>query len=71
MVIGGISQLIEDMFTSFFVVMPVFIKKILKEEDLQYYNNDKKFNQDNHPYLSTPAGHIPESIIVKMEKPVQ
>jgi hypothetical protein len=51
--------------------MPVFIKKILKEEDLQYNNNNKKFNQDNYPYPSSPTGHISESIIVKMENPVQ
>jgi hypothetical protein len=59
------------MVTSLFVIMPIFIKKILKEEDLQYNNNNKKFNQDNYPYLSSPAGHIPESIVVKTEKSVQ
>jgi hypothetical protein len=59
------------MVASLFVIMPIFIKKILKEEDLQYNNNNKEFNKDNYPYLSSPAGHIPESIIVKTEKPVQ
>jgi len=58
------------MFTSFFVIMPIFIKKILKKEDLQYNNNNKKLNEDYYPYLSCPARHIPESIVIKTEQSV-
>jgi hypothetical protein len=43
------------MLCSLFVAMPVFIKKIREKEDLQYSKHNKKFNQDNHPYFSSPA----------------
>lgn len=55
------------MFTSLFVIKVIFIKKILKEEDLQYNKHNKKFNDDYNPDLSSPIGHIPESIIIKTE----
>jgi hypothetical protein len=56
------------MFTSPFVVGIVFIKKIPEKKDLQYNKHNKKFNDDYNPDLSSPAGHISESIIIKMEK---
>jgi hypothetical protein len=47
--------------------MVILIKKILKEEDLQYSKHNKKFNDDYYPDFSSPAGHISETVIVKTE----
>jgi hypothetical protein len=55
------------MFTSLFVSMPVFIKKIGEEKYFQNGKHNKKFNEDNYPHFSSPARHIPESIIIKTE----
>jgi hypothetical protein len=54
-------------FTSLFIAGVVFMKKILKKEDLQYNKHNKKFNDDYHPDFSSPTRHVPESIIIKME----
>ena len=59
------------MFTSLFVAMPVFIKKIGEEKYFQYGKHNKKFNDDNYPHFSAPARHVAESIIIKTEKPFQ
>jgi hypothetical protein len=55
------------MFTSLFVSMPVFIKKIGEEKYFQNGKHNKKLNEDNYPHFSSPARHIPESIIIKTE----
>jgi hypothetical protein len=43
------------MFASFFIIMIIFGKKILKKEDLQYGKHDKEFYEDYQPYLFAPA----------------
>jgi hypothetical protein len=50
--------------------MPVCIKKIGEEKYFQYGKHNKKFDEDNYPYFSSPTRHIPESIIIKMEQSV-
>jgi hypothetical protein len=51
--------------------MKIGSKKILKKEDFQYSKHNKKFNQDYKPNLFTPARHITESIIIKVENSVK
>jgi len=58
------------MFTSISGTGVVLMKKILKKEDLQYNKHNKKLNDDYHPDPSSPAWHVPESIVIKMEQPV-
>jgi hypothetical protein len=50
--------------------MPVSIEKIMKKEYFQDSEHNKKFDKDYYPYLSSPARHIPESIIVKTVYPL-
>jgi hypothetical protein len=55
------------MFTSLFVGAVIFMQEILKKEDPQNSKHNKKFNDDNYPDLSSPPGHAPETIIIKMK----
>jgi hypothetical protein len=59
------------MFTFLFVTIEILIKKILKKENFQYHNNNKKFNDDYNPHFSSPAGHIIESVVIETKKSVQ
>jgi hypothetical protein len=43
------------MLASGFIRMIILIKKILKKEDLQYGEHNKKFNNDYQPYLLAPT----------------
>jgi hypothetical protein len=59
------------MFTSIFIAMKILLQEILEKEDFQYGKHNKKFNEDDQPYLPPPARHISEAVKIKAENPVK
>jgi hypothetical protein len=62
--------LIPHIFTSLFITVKFFLKEIRKKEEPKDCKNNKKLDYDYYPDLSSPAGHISETFVVKMEQPV-
>jgi hypothetical protein len=45
----------------------IYFQKIGEKEKFEDCKHDKKFNQDNYPYLAAPTAHIAKAFVIKME----
>jgi len=71
MVIRRINQLIKYIFTSLFISIIFFLKKIGKKEELKDGEHYKNLNDDDNPDFSSPHRHIPEPFVIKKEQSVK
>jgi hypothetical protein len=55
------------MFTSFLIVVIIFIQESLKEEYSQYGKHNKELDDYYDPYLASPTRHVSETIKIKKE----
>jgi hypothetical protein len=62
--------LIQNIFTSLFIIFTFCPEEIGKKENSQNCKHNKKLNENYDPNLSPPGWHIDEAIIIEAEYPV-